>query len=44
MIHFIDAIRDGIKAGLPYKQIRALAKDRVAGLMPLLGGIARDMS
>lgn len=31
------AIRDGIKAGLPYKQVRALAKDRVSGLVPLLG-------
>ena len=30
------AIRDGIKAGLPYKQVRALAKDRVSGLVPLL--------
>jgi len=30
------AIRDGIKAGLPYQQVRALAKDRVSGLLPLL--------
>lgn len=30
------AIRDGIKAGLPYKQVRALAKDRASGLVPLL--------
>lgn len=30
------AIRDGIKAGLHYKQVRALAKDRVSGLIPLI--------
>lgn len=34
------AIRDGIKAGLPYKQVRALAKDRIAGLVPLLEAAA----
>lgn len=31
------AIRDGIKAGMPYKAVRALAKDRVSGLLPILG-------
>lgn len=34
------AIRDGIKAGLPYKAVRALAKDRVSGLLPLLSAPA----
>ncbi|MCF7995780.1 MAG: Rha family transcriptional regulator [Chromatiaceae bacterium] len=34
------AIRDGIKADLHYKQVRALAKDRVVGLLPLLGRAA----
>ncbi len=31
------AIRDGIKAELPYKSVRALAKDRASGLMTALG-------
>lgn len=32
------AIRDGMRAGLHYKQIYRVAKDRVSGLLPLLGG------
>jgi len=32
------AIRDGIRAGLHYKQIYRVAKDRVSGLLPLIGG------
>ena len=31
------AIRDGIKAGLFYKDIYRLAKDRVSGLLPAIG-------
>lgn len=30
------ALRDGMRAGLPYKQIYAMARDRVMALVPLL--------
>ena len=30
------ALRDGMRAGLPYRQIYALARDRVLALVPLL--------
>lgn len=30
------ALRDGMRAGLPYKQIYAMARDRVLALVPLL--------